>query len=368
MPVGKTFLKGLALGAGLAYFFDPKLGTTRRAQVRGRCAQLSHRARQFVGRGLADLKNRTEGVKARARSLVTHERVPDSTIVERVRATMGHWVSHPHQVEVAVREGRVLLAGKLPSHELQRLLSAVRSVSGVEGIENHVQLEDGQYAHEVASPQRVSADHWSPAVRLLSAAAGCGLMAHCLARRGPAAALGGAAGLFLALCGITNRPTATLLGLNQGADGFLFERTVRIEAPVEKVYEYLSDYENSGRLMPHVKEVHNLGDGRLRWVLTPPTGGEWVIDEELIAEIPNELIAWRSAADAPVDYEGVVRFEPESPDATRLHVRLAYSPPAGLLGHAAASFLGVDPQSLLSDFVMRLKTQLETGVAPRDAR
>jgi hypothetical protein len=62
-----------------------------------------------------------------------------------------------------------------------------------------------------------------------------------------------------------------------------------------------------------------------------------------------------------------LRFEELKDDRTRLHLRFRYRPLAGALGHAAASLLGVDPKSLLTDLLMRAKFFLETGREPHDA-
>jgi uncharacterized membrane protein len=46
---------------------------------------------------------------------------------------------------------------------------------------------------------------------------------------------------------------------------------------------------------------------------------------------------------------------------------MSYTPPAGVVGHAVAKLLGSDPKSQLDQDLMRLKSTLETGKAPRDA-
>ncbi len=46
-------------------------------------------------------------------------------------------------------------------------------------------------------------------------------------------------------------------------------------------------------------------------------------------------------------------------------MRLTYHPPAGPLGHAAASFFGVDPKTQLGESLNRIKLYLEAGTLPR---
>jgi uncharacterized membrane protein len=52
---------------------------------------------------------------------------------------------------------------------------------------------------------------------------------------------------------------------------------------------------------------------------------------------------------------------------TRLDVEMSYTPPAGVLGHVVAKLFGADPKSELDEDLLRMKTFLETGKAPRDA-
>jgi uncharacterized membrane protein len=59
--------------------------------------------------------------------------------------------------------------------------------------------------------------------------------------------------------------------------------------------------------------------------------------------------------------EGTVRFEPGPNDCTRLDIHLAYSPPAGVIGHGLAKLFGGDPKSALDDDLGRLKSLLEVG-------
>jgi osmotically-inducible protein OsmY len=59
-----------------------------------------------------------------------------------VRSRIGHVVSHPGSIEVAVLEGRVTLTGPALSRELEPLLCEVKRVRGVTGVENKVELHE----------------------------------------------------------------------------------------------------------------------------------------------------------------------------------------------------------------------------------
>jgi osmotically-inducible protein OsmY len=57
--------------------------------------------------------------------------MPNDVLAQRVRARIGHVVSHPHAITVKAHKGVVTLEGPILEHEVERLLETVRSVRGV---------------------------------------------------------------------------------------------------------------------------------------------------------------------------------------------------------------------------------------------
>jgi uncharacterized membrane protein len=90
-------------------------------------------------------------------------------------------------------------------------------------------------------------------------------------------------------------------------------------------------------------------------------------DAEVSAFVPNEAFGWRTLEGSPVAHAGLVRFEALGNRQTRVHIRMSYNPPGGWFGHGVASVFGVDPKRSLDADLMRLKSLIETGRAPRDA-
>jgi uncharacterized membrane protein len=89
---------------------------------------------------------------------------------------------------------------------------------------------------------------------------------------------------------------------------------------------------------------------------------EW--DAEIINEVENERIGWRSLNDSDVDQAGSVEFEPIGDGRmTRLTVTLQYAPIAGRLGAAVAKFIGQDPDFKIADDLQRFKESMEAGNA-----
>ena len=58
---------------------------------------------------------------------------------------------------------------------------------------------------------------------------------------------------------------------------------------------------------------------------------------------------------------GVSHLEAQKDGRTRVHIDMNYNPPAGLIGHAVAALLGLDPKSALDQDMVQLKSLLEQG-------
>jgi hypothetical protein len=56
-----------------------------------------------------------------------------------------------------------------------------------------------------------------------------------------------------------------------------------------------------------------------------------------------------------------VRFKEGAREGTQVNVNMAYTPPAGVVGHVVANVFGVDPKSAMDKDLMRLKSLLEEG-------
>jgi uncharacterized membrane protein len=57
---------------------------------------------------------------------------------------------------------------------------------------------------------------------------------------------------------------------------------------------------------------------------------------------------------------GIARFDPNYDASTRVHVRMFYRPPAGILGRVLAELLGSDPKKVLQQDLKSLKRRFET--------
>ncbi|MFC3458464.1 MULTISPECIES: SRPBCC family protein [Massilia] len=191
-----------------------------------------------------------------------------------------------------------------------------------------------------------------------------------LMRRSPLAGMLGLAGLALAARnagGAGGQGLSSLLGSGRGrGQSVELEKSIRIDASPEDVYEMWSNYENFPRFMSHVVEVRDTGRRRSHWVVQGPAGSQFEWDSVLTEQSKGKRLAWRSEPGAQIANAGSVTFEPYR-GGTLATVRLSYTPPAGMVGHGLAVLLGADPKRQMDDDLARMKHFIERGVIPRDA-
>lgn len=190
----------------------------------------------------------------------------------------------------------------------------------------------------------------TPEQRLMQGVAGGALATWGLARRGIVGAGAVVAGASL----IASAAVAHQDGMIR------VQKTITIDAPVDEVFAFWSRFENFPRFMEHVLEVRT-EDSRSFWKVAGPAGVPVEWQAEITEAIEPRKIAWRSLPGSVVDHRGEVHFERAGDSATRISVHMAYRPPGGALGHAAAGFLLGDPKTLMDDDLLRLKSLFERG-------
>ena len=94
-----------------------------------------------------------------------------------------------------------------------------------------------------------------------------------------------------------------------GTRGVHVRESIRLEVPLADVYGFWRRLENLPRFMTHLDRVIETSDGKSHWVAVGPAGlaVEW--DAEIINEVDNKLIAWRSLPGSDVVTAGSVNFD-----------------------------------------------------------
>ena len=118
--------------------------------------------------------------------------------------------------------------------------------------------------------------------------------------------------------------------------------------------------------MTHLDRVTETSARHSHWVAAGPAGltVEW--DAEIINEVENKLLAWRSLPGSDVVTAGSVNFEAvRGGRSTRSACNLQYAPPAGKAGALVASLFGREPSQTIREDLRRFKQLLEAGEIPR---
>jgi uncharacterized membrane protein len=365
---------GLGLGAGLTYFLDRERGHRRRARVRDTVVHGANVTGDAASKTWRDVSHRASGLVAQATGIFKPDTVSDEVLVERVRAKLGRVISHPHQIEVTAAQGRVMLSGPVLATEVDRLVEAVSAVRGVTGVDRHLVIHE--QADNVPSLQggrlrsgETSAfmqTNWAPAARLLGGVVGATLALYGARRRGMLGAALGLVGGSLLARAATNLEIRDLAGYG-GGRGIGVQKTITIQAPIERVYDLWSHPESFPHFMARVREVKDLGDGRYQWTVVGPAGIPCSWKGVITRQVPNELLEFRSEPGSIVEQHGVVRFERDVDGGTRVDVKMSYRPPGGVVGHVVARLFGADPRSEMITDLNRMKSFIETGQPPHDA-
>lgn len=364
-----TTLIGIGIGAGTMYFLDPGRGRRRRAMLRDKAVSMWCRTGDAIDTTGRNLRDRATGIGAEVRSLFGDERdVPDRLLVDRVRSKMGRVVSHPHAIDVTSRDGRIFLSGPILRSERDRLVAAAGGVRGVKEVDDRLEVHEtrdipslqGGSQHP-GSEWELLQTNWSPSLRFVMACAGSGSAVYGGLRGGFPGSLLAIGGVAALLRAVTNKGFGRLFGIGAGRAAVQVRKTINIDAPVEEVYRFWSQFTNFPKFMRHIREVRDLGNGRSHWVASGPAGLSVAWNAVVTREEANSLIAWKSETGSLVESAGMVHFRPNERGGTQLDIHMSYNPPAGAMGHALASIFGADPRHAMNEDLVRFKSLLENS-------
>ena len=366
MGTFKAWLYGLGIGAGIMYFLDPQQGDRRKALVRDQMMRFRDESKDAIDVGVRDLRNRTRGLLAEGMAIVSNEGVPDYVMEERIRSRLGFLTRNPGAMQVSVRNGEVVIDGDILAEEAESFAAGLQRLRGVKNIRNNLSVhqEAGDISAlrggEIGGGQ--GSMQWTPAARLLAGGGAAYLLLYGLFRGGFIGTMAKVGGLILGARAFTNLDYKTMTGQQSDFEAVRVRKSININAPVEEVYGLWSNFENFSRFMNNIEEIHDMGEGRSHWVVKGPAGSKVEFEAQMTQNVPNEVVAWETTPDSMVKHRGQVRFkENKQGQGTTVNVNMAYTPPAGVAGHAVAKLFGKDPKSEMDADLARMKTLLEQG-------
>src|SRR5258708_34364958 len=153
--------------------------------------------------------------------------------------------------------------------------------------------------------------------RVASVIAGGALALYGLQKRSWSGAALAAAGSVIAYRGATGRcPMYRALGIatnqvnrSRSASvpyevGIRVAASVTIDKPREELYRFWRNLENLPRFMQHIESVKEIDNKHSHWVVRAPAKRSVQWKAEIVNEVENELIGWRSLPGADGDNAG----------------------------------------------------------------
>ena len=147
------------------------------------------------------------------------------------------------------------------------------------------------------------------------------------------------------------------------------ERSVTIAKSREELYAFWRNFENLPRFMEHLVAVRVDSPTRSHWTAKAPAGRTVEWEAEIVNEVPDEVIAWKSVGEPDVPNAGSVNFA-DAPGGrgTIVRVILDYEPPAGRIGALLSHFFSEEPDHQIREDLRKLKQLMETGEITTSAR
>ena len=125
--------------------------------------------------------------------------------------------------------------------------------------------------------------------------------------------------------------------------------SIEVEAPVDDIFRYWSNFENFPTFMSNVEEVRMSAQDISHWRVKGPLGTSVEFDAKTTEMDPNRGIGWNTV-DGEVMTSGEVRFEETTPGRTQVDVTMNYAdPPGGAVGEAVANILSSPERNLKED-------------------
>ena len=139
------------------------------------------------------------------------------------------------------------------------------------------------------------------------------------------------------------------------------EHATEVDVPVRVAYDQWTQFESFPEFMDGVKRVVQQGDKALEWT-AQIMGKENTWTAEIVEQVPDQRIAWRSTSGAP--NAGIVSFQPTGDNATRVTLRIDAEPQDPI--EKAGDFLGFLDRQVKGD-VERFKEYIEQRGVPTGA-
>jgi uncharacterized membrane protein len=133
-----------------------------------------------------------------------------------------------------------------------------------------------------------------------------------------------------------------------------FKETVEVEVPVGTAYNQWTQFEEFPNFMEGVEEVRQIDERRNHWT-TKVSGVRREFDTEIIDQLPDERITWRTTS-GDTHQKGTVRFQRVDDTHTRVELVMDVEPSGA--AEKAADALNIIDRRVKED-MRRFKQYIE---------
>ena len=219
---------------------------------------------------------------------------------------------------------------------------------------------------------RVEPGHVSSPERLASGLVGVGLLmlSRSDSRWSVPAGVAAGAALTRAATGVCplyaalDLPATSTTEYLSGSQGQHIREAVTVAQPVDTVFAFWRQLTSIGEATRGKITVDNIDGTQSRWQLRTSPDGEPLVEwtAELINEVTDKVLGWRTTSDADVVSAGSVNFvQAPGTQGTEVRIHLQYAPPLGRVGSAAATLSGNPPSMVVREALRDIKRFLEFG-------
>src|SRR5512147_1926446 len=142
---GFIFLAGMVLGAGAMTLLNRERGAARRRKLRDKAEHFLKAGKRETQKTAKRYWDSAYGRVQETRARMQEGRVPDEILEERVKAQIGHVLSH-RGVIVRARNGHVMVDGMVEPGEKQKLADRLRNTRGVRSFDLLVEEQSNEEA------------------------------------------------------------------------------------------------------------------------------------------------------------------------------------------------------------------------------
>jgi uncharacterized membrane protein len=177
--------------------------------------------------------------------------------------------------------------------------------------------------------------------RIISAIAG-GLLLYHTIRKHKAGSLLLLGGGYLAYRAMTGHcPVYAMRDeRSHGPKNINIRTSVVVNRPRYEVYSFWRHLENLPLFMKHLESVREIDDRTSSWVAKLPGGlGMLHWNAEIVKDVKDSEISWKSLPDASIENAGKVNFTDTPSKGTRIDVMITYRAPLGSIGEEVSRLL-----------------------------